>query len=78
MGSTEDMATSKRVTMRDIAAAAGVPVSAVALALGDKPGVSSILRGAVLGYLGESEWHFRQLEALALQFRNEGVGANGI
>lgn len=47
MGST-DMAISKRVTMRDIAAAAGVPVSAVALALGDKPGVSSIRRAAVL------------------------------
>lgn len=38
----------KRVTMRDIADVAGVPVSAVALALGDKPGVSAKRRAAVL------------------------------
>ncbi|WP_194764960.1 LacI family DNA-binding transcriptional regulator [Microbacterium sp. UFMG61] len=38
----------KRVTMRDIAAAAKVPVSSVALVLNDKPGVSSTRRETVL------------------------------
>lgn len=38
----------KRPTMRDIAQLAGVPVSAVALALADKPGVSPSRRAAIL------------------------------
>lgn len=38
----------KRVTMRDIAQAANVPVSSVALALNNKPGVSATRRDAVL------------------------------
>lgn len=40
--------TERRATMRDVAQAAGVPVSAVALALADKPGVSPARRAAVL------------------------------
>lgn len=44
----DDENVSKRVTMRDVAALAGVPVSAVALALQGKPGVSPSRRSAVL------------------------------
>jgi DNA-binding LacI/PurR family transcriptional regulator len=45
---TTESTPTKRETMRDIADRAGVPVSAVALALADKPGVSAKRRAAVL------------------------------
>lgn len=43
-----DTLNGRRVTMRDIARAANMPVSSVALALNDKPGVSASRRRAVL------------------------------
>lgn len=69
------MPRSKRITITDVAARAGVSISAVSFALNDRPGVSAATRARILAVAHELDW---QPHSAARALSGSRAGAIGL